>query len=166
MGLNISRRHSLGVHGQDLLLYVLADAGLVLLQHLGLKFAFPVAGNGHFHISEAGAQRLAAVAVAAVVRGLVPVVVSAVAQFILQLRLQAVLHELRDGLLEQILDVVHAADVCHLQQLPDLLPSRLFFRGTVLSAHVFYLLCDASILHLMGGLHKVWDGLTRALPTA
>ena len=45
--------------------------------------------------------------------------------------------------------------------------SRIFSRrafssgGTVLSGHVFYLLCDASILHLMGGLHKVWDGLWR-----
>ena len=61
---------------------------------------------------------------------------------------------------EQSLDVVHAADVCHLQQLTDLLSPGLFFRGTVLSGHVFYLLCDASFLHLMGGLHKVWDGLT------
>ena len=24
---------------------------------------------------------------------------------------------------------------------------------------MLYLLCDASILHLAGGLHKVWDGL-------
>ena len=95
----------------------------------GLKFAFPVAGNGHFHISEAGAQRLAAVAVAAVVRGLVPVVVSAVAQFILQLCLQAVLHELRDGLLEQILDVIHAADVAICSSSRNLLPSRLFLPG-------------------------------------
>src|SRR5699024_4831392 len=46
-------------------------------------------------------------------------------------------------------------DVCYLQQLADLLPSRVFFRGTVLSGYLLYLLCDASILHLMGGLHKV-----------
>ena len=37
---------------------------------------------------------------------------------------------------------------------------RAFSSGVrVLSGHVFYLLCDASILHLSGGLHKVWDGL-------
>ena len=36
---------------------------------------------------------------------------------------------------------------------------------TVLSGHVFYLLCDASILHLMGGLHKVWDGLGKGAAT-
>ena len=60
---------------------------------------------------------------------------------------------------EQILDVVHAADVCHLQQLSDLLSSGVFFRGTILSSHMLYLLCAASILHHVGGLHKIWDSL-------
>ena len=36
---------------------------------------------------------------------------------------------------EQALDVVHAADVCHLQQLSDLFPTGIFFRGTFLSCH-------------------------------
>ncbi|MGN9098259.1 transposase, partial [Flintibacter porci] len=36
---------------------------------------------------------------------------------------------------EQILDVIHAADVCHLQQLTDLFPTRIFFRGAILSGH-------------------------------
>ena len=73
MCLNISRRHPFGVHGQDLLLDVLDDADLVLFQYLWIEFALPVAGNGHFHISEAGAQCLAALPVAVVVRGLAAV---------------------------------------------------------------------------------------------
>ena len=88
MCLNISRRHALGVHGQDLFLDVLADAGLVLFQYLRLKLAFTVSGYRYFYIPKAGAQCLAAVAVAAVIRGLVAVVVPAVAQFIVQLRLR------------------------------------------------------------------------------
>ena len=148
-----------GVHGQDLLLYVLADAGLVLFQHLRLKFPLPVPVNRYRYISKAGAQRFAAVAIAAVVCVLVLVVVFAVAQLVIQLRLQAILHELGNGLLEQILDVIHAADVCHLQQLTDLLSTGIFFRGAILSGHMVNLLCGASILHHTGGLHKTWDSL-------
>ena len=159
MGLNISRRHPLGVHGQDLLLYVLADAGLVLFQHLRLKFPLPVPGNRYRYISKAGAQRFAAVAVTAVVCVLVLIVVFAVAQLVIQLCFQTVLHELGNGLLEQILDVIHAADVCHLQQLTDLFSTGIFFRGTVLSGHMVFLLCGASILHRSGALHKTLDSL-------
>lgn len=35
----------------------------------------------------------------------------------------------------------------------------IFFRGTILSGHMVYLLCGASILDHAGGLHKVWDSL-------
>ena len=52
---------------------------------------------------------------AAVVRVLVPVVVPAVAQFFIQFRLQAILHKFGNGFLKQILDVIHTADICHLQ---------------------------------------------------
>ena len=90
----------------------------------------------YFHIPKAGAQRFRAVAVSAVVCIFVPIVVFAVTQLVLQLCLQAVLHELGNGLLEQILDVIHAADVCHLQQLSDLLSAGIFFRATVLSGHI------------------------------
>src|SRR5699024_6213340 len=106
-----------------------------------------------------GAQRFAAVTIAAVVCILVLVVVLAVAQLFIQFCLQAILHEFSDGFLEQILDVVHAADVCHLQQLSDLLSTGIFFRGAILSGHILFLLCGASILHHAGGLHKLWDGL-------
>ena len=74
------------------------DAGLVLFQHLGLKFSLPISRNRHLHISKAGAQRFAAVAVAAVVCVLVLVVVLAVAQLVIQLCFQAILHELGNGL--------------------------------------------------------------------
>lgn len=42
---NIAGGHTLSVHGQDFLLNVLADTGLVLFQHLGLKFPLPDSGN-------------------------------------------------------------------------------------------------------------------------
>ena len=35
----------------------------------------------------------------------------------------------------------------------------LFYQYTILSCHNNYLQCGASILHHIGGLHKVWDGL-------
>src|SRR5699024_7551000 len=107
---------------------------------------------------------LAAVAVTAVVCLLVLVVVFAVAQLVIQLCLQAILHEFGNGFLEQILDVIHAADVCHLQQLTDLLSTGIFFRGTILSGHMVILLCAASILHHSGGLHKAWDSLLPLSP--
>ena len=159
MSLNIAGGHALGVHGQDLFLYVLADTGLILFQHLGLKFSLPVPGNRHIHFAKAGTQPFAAVAVTAVICVLVLVVVFAVAQLVIQLCLQTILHELGNGLLKQILDVIHAADVCQLQQLTDLLSTGIFFRGTILSGHMVNLLCGASILHHTGGLHKTWDSL-------
>ena len=84
MGLYISGTHTLSVHGLHFLLNVLADAGLVLFQHLGLKFPLLVSGYRHIHFTKAGAQHLAAVAVTAVVCGLVLVVVFAVAQIVIQ----------------------------------------------------------------------------------
>ena len=68
---NIRCCHALGVHGQDLLLDVLTDAGLVFPQHLRLKFPLTIPGHGYLHIAEAGAQRFAAVPVPAVVRVLI-----------------------------------------------------------------------------------------------
>src|SRR5699024_4616491 len=159
MSLNIAGGHALGVHGQDLLLNVLADAGLALFQHLRLKLPFPVPGNRDLHVSKACPERLAAMTIPAVVCSLVLVVISAVAQILIQLCLQTVLHEFGNGLLEQVLDVIHAADVCHLQKFSDLLSTGVFFRGAVLSGHMLILLYDASILHLSGSLHKLWDSL-------
>ena len=115
MRLNIAGGHALGVHGHDFLLNLLTDAGLVLFQNLGFKFSLAVSRNRHLHIAKTGAQRFAAVAVAAVVCIFVFVVVLAVAQILVQFCLQTVLHEFGNGLLEQVLDVIHAADVCHLQ---------------------------------------------------
>ena len=89
----------------------------------------------HLHIAEAGAQGLAAVSVPAVVCVLVFVVVPAVAQFVVQLRIEAVFHEFGNRLLEQPLDVVHAADVRQLQQLTNLFPAGIFFRGAFPSCH-------------------------------
>ena len=91
--LNIADSHPLGVHGQNLFLDVLTDAGLVFLQHLRLKFALAIPGHGHLHITKVGPQSLAAVTVAAVVRVLVFVVVPAVAQLIVQLGLQTIFHK-------------------------------------------------------------------------
>ena len=136
MALNIAGGHALGVHGQDLFFNVLADAGLTLFQHLGFKFPFPVPGNRDFHVSKAGPKRLAAMTIPAVVCSLVLVVIFAVAQVLIQFCLQIVLHEFSNGLLEQVLDVIHAADVCHLQKFTDFLSTGIFFRGAVPSSHV------------------------------
>ena len=82
MRFNIPGCHAFCVHRQDLLLYVLADAGLVLLQQLRLIHPFPVSGNGDVHLSKTGSQRLGAMAVPAVICLLVPVIVLAVAKFL------------------------------------------------------------------------------------
>ena len=154
--------HAFGIHGQNLLLNVPAAAGQVFLQQLG---ALPVPGNRHLHIAKTGAQRLAAVTVPAVVCGLVLVVILAVAKLFIQLSFQAILRKLGNGLLEQILDGIHAADVCHLQQLTDLLSTGAFSSGGRFFLAIYKIscmvLCGASILHHAGGLHKVWDSLGR-----
>ena len=79
MGLNIAGCHTLGVHGQDFLLNVLTDAGLVLFQYLRLKFPFPIPWDRYLHIPKAGTQGFAAVSIAAVVCVLALVVVFAIA---------------------------------------------------------------------------------------
>ena len=61
--------------------------------------------------------------------------------------------------LEQVLNVIHAVDVCHLQQFTDFCSTGVFFRASILSGHIFFLHPDASILHLSGGSHNYWDGL-------
>ena len=136
MGLNIAGGHALGIHLQDFLLNVLTDAGLVLFQYLRFKFPLSVSRYRHIHFTKTGMQTLAAVAVAAVVCVLVLVIVFAVAQFVIQLSFQTILHELGNGLFEQVLDVVHTADVCHLQQLTDLLSPGIFFRASILSCNI------------------------------
>ena len=67
------------------------------------------------YVPETCTQRFAAVSVSTVVGFLVLVVVPAVAKLVVQFRVQSVLHKFRDRFLEQILDVIHAADVCQLQ---------------------------------------------------
>ena len=90
MNRNIRCCHALGVHGQDLLLDVLTDAGLVFPQHLRLKFALTIPGHGYLRIAEAGAQRFAAVPVPAVVRVFIFVIVLAVPEFIIQFCIQSI----------------------------------------------------------------------------
>jgi len=51
---DVTGGHAFGVHGQDLFLNVLADAGLVLFQHLRFKFTLPVPGNSNLNIPKAG----------------------------------------------------------------------------------------------------------------
>lgn len=78
---------------------------------------------------------------------------------LIQFGLQTILHKFGNGFLEQVLDVVRAVDVRHLQQFTDLCSTGFFFRASILSGHIFFLHPDASILHLFGGLHNYWDGL-------
>ena len=114
MRLNVAGRHAFRIHGQDLLFDILTDAGLVLFQKLRFKLPFSVTGNRNLDIAETGSQIFAAVAVPTIVRSLVLVVVFAVPKILIQFSLQTILHEFGNGFLEQVLDVVHAADVCHL----------------------------------------------------
>ena len=134
MRFDVTRGHAFCIHRQDLFLDVLTDAGLVLLQELRLKFSLAVSGNGHFHISKTGAQRLTAVTIPTVIRLFVLVVVLAVTKLIIQFRIQAILHEFRYCLLEEILDILHAVNVARLQEFPDLCPPGLLFWTAILSA--------------------------------
>ena len=69
---------------------------------------------------------------------------------------------IRDGLFEQVLDVIHSADVCQLQQFADLLPPRFFFWCAIPSCHD---LCTFSVLFLfytalsvnMLALFQIWQ---------
>lgn len=45
MRLDVAGRHAFRIHGQDLLLDILTDAGLVLFQKLQFKFTLPVTGT-------------------------------------------------------------------------------------------------------------------------
>ena len=111
MRLDIPCSHAFGIHGENLFLNVLAYTGLIFLEYLRLEFTLAVTRNRYLHIAVAGSKRFAAVSVAAVVGIFVSIVVPSVAQLVIQLCLKTVLHELRDSLLKQILDVIHAADV-------------------------------------------------------
>lgn len=130
MRFNVTGGHAFGVHGQNLLLDVLADASLIFPQHLGVKFALAIPRHRYLYIAKTGAQGFAAVPVPAVIRVLVLVVIPAVAQLIVQLGLQTVFQELRDSVLEQFLDVSHAAYIRQLQQLTNFL--RCVFSSGVL----------------------------------
>ena len=71
MRFNVTGGHAFGVHGQNLLLDVLADAGLIFPQHLGVKFALAIPRHRYLYIAKTGAQGFAAVPVPAVIRVLV-----------------------------------------------------------------------------------------------
>ena len=76
--------------GNENILDVLTDAGLIFPQHLGVKFALAIPRHRYLYIAKTGAQGFAAVPVPAVIRVLVLVVIPAVAQMIVQLGLQTV----------------------------------------------------------------------------
>lgn len=154
MSLNIRCAHALDVHGQDLFLDVLTDAGLVFLQHLRLKFALTIPGHGYLHIAEAGAQPFAAVPVPAVVRVLVFIVILAVAQFAVQLRIEAVFHEFGNRFLEQTLSVVHTAYVRWLRQFTDLGSAFIFFWSEFPS-------CHSDISNMMLLFYTTLEGYTK-----
>ena len=127
MRFNVTGGHAFGVHGQNLLLDVLADAGLIFPQHLGVKFALAIPRHRYLYIAKTGAQGFTAVPVPAVIRVLVLVVIPAVAQLIVQLGFQTVFHELRDSVFEQFLNVIHAAYIRQLQQLTNFFATCVFF---------------------------------------
>lgn len=92
MSFNITGSHTLSIHGQNFLLYVLADIGLVLFQHLELKFPLSVSGNRSIYFAKVGTQPLAVLSVTAVIRVLVLVWnVFAVAQLVIQFCFQTIL---------------------------------------------------------------------------
>ena len=141
--------------GNENILDAPADAGLIFPQHLGVEFALAITRHRHLYITKTGAKGFAAVPVPAVIRVLVLVVIPAVAQLIVQTGF----HELRDSVLEQLLNVIHAAYIRQLQQLTNFFATCVFSWGSFPSCHCDYFRHPASILHLVGGLHKVWDGV-------
>lgn len=153
VALNVAGRHSLGVHGENLLLDILADAGLVLLNKLGLKFPLAVTGDRNLNVAEAGAKILLAIPITVIVCALVPVVVLSVAERVFHFCFNVVLHILGNGFLEQIPDILHTAGVAFLQQFPDLCSTYLFFQTAFFSCE--NLPSNVSILHYLGGLHKI-----------
>ena len=88
MGFDISGTHPFSVHGKDLFFDILTDAGLILFQKLGFKFSFAIPGDSDFHITKAGTKGFAAVAVAAVIRFLIFVIVLAIAELLIQFGIQ------------------------------------------------------------------------------
>ena len=95
------------------------NAGLILFQKLGLKLAFPISGHRNLHIAETGAKGLAAVAIAAVIRFFVFVIVLAVTLLIIQFSIKTIFHKFGNSLLEQALDIFHAFDVAELKKFPN-----------------------------------------------
>ena len=63
--------------GNENILDVLADAGLIFPQHLGFEFALAISRHRYLYIAKTGAQGFAAVPVPAVIRVLVLVVIPA-----------------------------------------------------------------------------------------
>ena len=63
--------------GNENILDVLADAGLIFPQHLGFEFALAIPRHRYLYIAKTGAQGFAAVPVPAVIRVLVLVVIPA-----------------------------------------------------------------------------------------
>ena len=141
--------------GNENILDVLADAGLIFPQHLGVEFALAIPRHRYLYIAKTGAQGFADVPVPAVIRVLVLVVIPVVAQLIVQLGLRTVSHELRDSVLEQFLNIIM------LPTFASCSSSRIFSRRAFSSGVLFLLaiVITSSILHLVGGLHKVWDGV-------
>ena len=90
----VARAHAFGIHGNYLLFYILSDACLILSQDLRLKFALTVSWNGEIHIAVTGAKRFGTVPVSAVVRVFVPVIVLAVAEFLVKFYFKALFKKL------------------------------------------------------------------------
>ena len=115
MRFNIARRHPFRIHGQNLFLDILADAGLMFFNQLRLEFSFSVSGNIYFYISETGSQRFLAVTIPAVIRLFVPIVILALSKFLIKFCIESGFHKFGNGFLEQILDILHAAHIACLQ---------------------------------------------------
>ena len=84
IGFDIRCCHSFGIHGQNLLFDILADARLILFQQLWLKLAFPIPRHGYLYFPEAGFDLLGAMSIARVIRILVSIVVLAISELFVQ----------------------------------------------------------------------------------
>ena len=87
MGLDVPGRHSLGIHGDDLVLEP-GDIFLALFYDLGLKIGLPVPGNLQVDLAKLRFDGLGRVAVPGVLRGLGFLVVLLVTQMPGQLALK------------------------------------------------------------------------------
>ncbi len=133
----------------------------MLLDQVGFKFAFAVAGDVDFRFAKARFEALYAMSITAVIRLFVAVVVFRVTEFLVQFALQAIFKNVADQFLEKFLNICYGRYIQVLQKRGHLRAAFALFRGTSALCHSKNLQIDALILQRLRGLHNRRDCLHR-----